>query len=133
MPALALRPSAGCTRAARRSRTGLDSSLEVGWEFRRWKDGRVLSAENLMGVCDRLYGEKTYTVHRADLLDALKSAVPAGAVQLGRRCTAVDLNKQAATPRFAEGSIVEAVLADCLAADRTSGQVTANSATRPSV
>ncbi len=41
--------------------------LDVGWEFRRWADGRVLSAEDLAGSCERLYGERTYTVHRADL------------------------------------------------------------------
>src|SRR6266498_1082824 len=39
--------------------------LEVGWEFRRWADGQVLSAEDLAGSCERLFGERTYTVHRA--------------------------------------------------------------------
>src|SRR5215472_15365356 len=45
--------------------------LETGWEFRRWQDGTVLSAENLAARCEQLYGEHTYTAHRADLLDAL--------------------------------------------------------------
>src|ERR1700744_1757218 len=48
--------------------------LETGWEFRRWQDGRVLSAEDLATKCARLYGERTYTAHRADLLDALRRA-----------------------------------------------------------
>ena len=61
--------------------------LETGWEFRRWADGRVLSAENLSEACERLYGERTYTVHRADLLAAVRSAVPkaaAAATPVGR-------------------------------------------------
>lgn len=63
--------------------------LEVGWEFRRWEDGRVLSAEDLTGVCERLYDERCYTIHRADLLDVVKSAVPDGWVRLGARCTGI--------------------------------------------
>ncbi|MDR0342760.1 MAG: FAD-dependent monooxygenase, partial [Nocardiopsaceae bacterium] len=35
-------------------------TLEVGWEFRRWEAGRILSAEDLAGSCERLYGENTY-------------------------------------------------------------------------
>src|SRR3954447_488762 len=50
--------------------------MEVGWEFRRWENGAVLSAENLAARCTHLYGEHTYTAHRADLLDALRWAVP---------------------------------------------------------
>jgi salicylate hydroxylase len=40
--------------------------LEWGWEFRRWENGAVLSAERLDGACERLYGERTYVTHRAD-------------------------------------------------------------------
>jgi 2-polyprenyl-6-methoxyphenol hydroxylase-like FAD-dependent oxidoreductase len=64
--------------------------LEVGWEFRRWQDGRVLSAEDLATRCARLYGERTYTAHRADLLDAISRAVPAEDVRLGKRCVGLD-------------------------------------------
>ena len=52
-------------------------ALETGWEFRRWRDGSVLSSEDLATRCERLYGERTYTAHRADLLDAVRRAVPA--------------------------------------------------------
>lgn len=61
--------------------------LQVGWEFRRWRDGTVLSAEDLASACERLYGEPTYTVHRADLLEMIAQAVPGGTVRLGMRCT----------------------------------------------
>lgn len=63
--------------------------LDTGWEFRRWQDGTVLSAEDLASSCERLYGEQTYTAHRADLLEVLRSAVPDAWVRYGRRC--VDL------------------------------------------
>jgi salicylate hydroxylase len=64
--------------------------LETGWEFRRWQDGRVLSAEDLATKCAALYGERTYAAHRADLLAAVSRAVPAEDVRLGQRCTGLD-------------------------------------------
>ncbi|MEU5194071.1 FAD-dependent monooxygenase [Streptomyces scabiei] len=79
-----------------------------GWEFRRCTDGNVLPVEELSGVCERLYGERTYVVHRADLLDSLKAAVPSGWIGLGARCTAVDVRKNVVLLRFADGSQVEA-------------------------
>jgi salicylate hydroxylase len=82
--------------------------LETGWEFRRWQDGTVLSAEDLDTRCERLYGEHTYTAHRADLLDALGQAVPDGAVRLGRRCVNIDGEAGPAVLTFADGEVVEA-------------------------
>ncbi|MGW4867463.1 FAD-dependent monooxygenase [Streptomyces chartreusis] len=82
--------------------------LEWAWEFRRWADGSVLSVERLGGVCERLYGERTYTVHRADLLDTVRSAVPDEWVRLGRRCTAVEAGPDGAVLHFADGSAVAA-------------------------
>jgi glycine hydroxymethyltransferase len=34
--------------------------LDIGWEFRRWRDGTVLSAQDLTAKSARLYGEHTY-------------------------------------------------------------------------
>jgi len=82
--------------------------LETGWEFRRWEDGTVLSAESLAVRCEQLYGEHTYTAHRADLLDAIRLAVPAGAVRLGRRCTGVAAGGARPVLRFADGTETEA-------------------------
>lgn len=78
--------------------------MDVGWEFRRWEDGRVLSAEDLRGACVQLYGEHTYTMHRADLLDVVGAAVPDGTVRLGMRCTGVDPASDGAVLTFADGS-----------------------------
>jgi salicylate hydroxylase len=82
--------------------------LDVGWEFRRWADGRILSAEDLAESCERLYGERTYTMHRADLLSTIATAVPAGAVHLGKRCTGLSVHGDCATVTFADGTSVEA-------------------------
>jgi 2-polyprenyl-6-methoxyphenol hydroxylase-like FAD-dependent oxidoreductase len=81
--------------------------LDVGWEFRRWEDGRVLSSENLAGSCERLYGERTYTVHRADLADAIGTAVPRDAVRPGKRCTSVTVRGDTAVLAFADGTSAE--------------------------
>ncbi|GCB46251.1 FAD-dependent monooxygenase [Streptomyces sp. NL15-2K] len=80
--------------------------MEVGWEFRRWENGAVLSAENLQEGCIRLYGEHTYTAHRADLLDALRSAVPEHSVHLGKRCVSVEFEGDQAVLRFDDGETV---------------------------
>ncbi len=82
--------------------------LDIGWEFRRWQDGTVLSAEDLAGACERLYGEHTYTAHRADLLDAISSVVPASAIQLGRRCTGLAIRGSRPVLQFEDGQIAEA-------------------------
>ena len=82
--------------------------LETGWEFRRWADGTVLSAENLAAKCEQLYGEHTYTAHRADLHDAIRMAFPAGVVRLGNRCTGISTDGARPVLRFADGAEIEA-------------------------
>ncbi|WP_326570361.1 hypothetical protein OIE69_03065 [Actinacidiphila glaucinigra] len=82
--------------------------LDVGWEFRRWQDGTVFSAEDLAADCERLYGEQTYTAHRADLLAALRSQLPAGAVVLGHKCARVDTRGESLRRDFAHGAGAEA-------------------------
>lgn len=103
--------------------------LDWGWEFRRWTDGTVLSVEKLNGVCERLYGERTYGVHRADLLDSLRAAVPSEWVRLGARCTAVDAGEDIVLLRFADGSHAEADIV--IGADGVHS-VVRNSVTEPS-
>lgn len=80
--------------------------MKVGWEFRRWENGAVLSAENLEEGCMRLYGEHTYTAHRADLLNALRSAVPEHSIHLGKRCVSVDFEGDQAVVQFEDGEVI---------------------------
>ena len=82
--------------------------LETGWEFRRWADGSVLFAQQLREACARRYGEHTWTMHRADLLAVLRSAIPDEAVKLGRRCTGVSQDAEGVTLTFSSGRPVRA-------------------------
>jgi 2-polyprenyl-6-methoxyphenol hydroxylase-like FAD-dependent oxidoreductase len=82
--------------------------LEVGWEFRRWQDGRVLFSQRMGADCERLYGEWCYTAHRADLLDTLLSAVPEPGPRLGARCVQVRRHDGEVELGFADGSAVTA-------------------------
>jgi salicylate hydroxylase len=82
--------------------------LETGWEFRRWSDGSVLSAEDLDVRCAELYGEDTYVLHRADLLAAIKSAVPECIVRLGSRVSSVAQSTDGVSLVLADGSVHEA-------------------------
>lgn len=81
--------------------------LDTGWEFRRWEDGSVLSSENLSANCKRLYGEQTYTVHRADLLRAIASSVPLQAIRLGHKCVGLDQRHGVLQLTFANGQQAE--------------------------
>jgi salicylate hydroxylase len=83
-------------------------ALEVGWEFRRWQNGEVLSAEQLTDTCEALYGERSYVSHRADLLDAIRAAVPTDRIRLGARCTGVETQDSGVRLHFADGSIADA-------------------------
>ncbi|MGN6796054.1 MAG: FAD-dependent monooxygenase, partial [Streptosporangiaceae bacterium] len=82
--------------------------LDVGWEFRRWEDGRILSAEDLAGSCERLCGERTYTAHRADVLSTIACAVRPGTVQLGRSCTGATVRGHRVVLAFSDGTSAEA-------------------------
>jgi salicylate hydroxylase len=62
--------------------------LEAAWEFRRWQQGDVLSVQRMGATCVDLYGAHCYTAHRADLLQMLLQALPAGGVVGDRRCVA---------------------------------------------
>lgn len=78
--------------------------LEVGWEFRRWENGEVLSAEQLTSRCEDLYGERTYVAHRADLLRALTAAMPKEWLRLGKRCIDVTQHSAGAELKFDDGT-----------------------------
>jgi 2-polyprenyl-6-methoxyphenol hydroxylase-like FAD-dependent oxidoreductase len=82
--------------------------LDTGWEFRRWRDGTVLSAQDLTSESARRYGEHTYTVHRADLLGAVSGAVPAGTVRLGKRLDGFTVSGAGVRLSFADGEQAEA-------------------------
>jgi salicylate hydroxylase len=83
-------------------------ALETGWEFRRWADGTVLFSQQLGDACYRRYGEHTWTMHRADLLAVLGSALGGVTVETGRRCTGAAQDADGVTLTFATGDPVRA-------------------------
>jgi FAD-dependent urate hydroxylase len=68
----------------------------------RTAGGRTLSRSE-PGDMERLFGEPTVAIHRADLHDILLSALPAGTVRLGAKCTGFEQGKDSVTARFAGG------------------------------
>jgi salicylate hydroxylase len=63
--------------------------LEAAWEFRRWRDGRVLFVQPMGDECVRLYGAPCYVAHRADLVALLRRPLPRELLHLDHRCVAV--------------------------------------------
>lgn len=74
--------------------------LEAAWEFRRWKDGRVLFVQEMGTVCERLYGAHCYVAHRADLLKLFQQALPPDMVRLDQRCVEVHQDEHGAQLTF---------------------------------
>jgi len=78
------------------------------WQItRNWKTGRVISKSSRQQQA-AAFGLLGATVHRADLLDVLADALPAGIVTLGKRCTEVLPDGDIAVARFADGGEIEA-------------------------
>ena len=80
------------------------------FEFRRWDDGRVLSATPLGAELERAYGAPYLHVHRGDLVERLAAALPADRLEFGRRCVDVRVRGERAEVEFADGSRVDADL-----------------------
>ena len=78
--------------------------LDAAWEFRRWKDGRVLFVQPMGDECERLYGTHCYVAHRADLLDLLQQALPPHLLRLDHRCVDVAQSEHEAELTFCASS-----------------------------
>ena len=78
------------------------------WQvMRNWKTGRVIGKTSRQRAA-ATFGIEGATVHRADLLDVLAGALPAGIVTLGKRCEQVRTDGGTAVARFTDGSEIEA-------------------------
>jgi salicylate hydroxylase len=82
--------------------------LEAAWEFRRWRDGRVLSVQPMGEECERLYGAPCYVAHRADLLALLQETFPREHLRLGHRLVGIEQDAQEARLLFAGQDTVSA-------------------------
>jgi salicylate hydroxylase len=59
----------------------------MAWHQRRWDDGRTLLRTPLADPLEAEFGFPHYQMHRADLLDALASAIPDERIHVGHRLT----------------------------------------------
>jgi len=67
-------------------------------------DGRLIAS---VQVTDSMGWNATYGMHRADLVDILANALPAGVVRTGHRCTGFERREGTARVSFANGAVAE--------------------------
>lgn len=70
---------------------------------RTWDTGEITSNIEMQQAAEQRYGARQYTMHRADLLEALERAVPPECVRLGKRLAAIEEGADIVL-RFADGT-----------------------------
>ncbi|MDE1186866.1 MAG: FAD-dependent monooxygenase [Pantoea sp.] len=75
---------------------------------RSWRSGRVLFRSETRSACLERFGAPFFQVQRSDLHAHLRSALPAGILRPGMRCTGVETRDDTAVLRFADGSTAQA-------------------------
>jgi salicylate hydroxylase len=75
---------------------------------RIWDTGKETSRLEMADEAERRYGAPQLTIHRADLLDALRRQLPETVVKLHHRIATVDLGTPIPRIRFANGGEHEA-------------------------
>lgn len=71
---------------------------------RMWDTGEETSRLEMADAAERSYGAPQLTIHRADLLNALRAQLPADVIELGRKVTGVATGADNATVTFSDGS-----------------------------
>jgi salicylate hydroxylase len=74
---------------------------------RSGKTGAAIATTQMKGVYEAQYGIGYHTLLRADLQNLLAARLPAGVLQLGKKCKSVDNRADAVTLRFEDGSTVD--------------------------
>jgi len=74
---------------------------------RMWDTGEVTSKLEMSDAAEEKYGAPQLTVHRADLLNALRQQLPEEAIKLGHRAEAIDNIENKPRVRFTNGAIRE--------------------------
>ena len=83
------------------------SSEPIGLTWRDWDSGEIHNCLPF-GDFEKRYGAKYYVVHRSDLHRLLSEAVPQSSIQLGKRCTAVEVRNGSVGLSFKDGTSAEA-------------------------
>lgn len=71
---------------------------------RTWDTGETTSILEMADAAERQYGAPQLTIHRADCLKALETALPPDVIKLGRKATAIENGADKVVVRFADGS-----------------------------
>ncbi len=71
---------------------------------RMWDTGAETSRLELENVAEEKYGAPQFTIHRADLLNALRQQLPAEVIKLGHRIDLLDIGDDNATATFVDGA-----------------------------
>lgn len=74
---------------------------------RTWDSGEETSRIKMASAAEARYGSPQLTMHRADLLEALKALLPPGVVRLGKRLTEVAPRDRWTVLRFEDGADAE--------------------------
>lgn len=89
--------------------------LEAAWEFRRWRDGRVLFVQPMGVACEQRYGAQCYVAHRADLVGMLRRSLARELLHLDSRCIAIRQNDHGVELTFVDrAGGTSAVVADAV-------------------
>ncbi len=72
---------------------------------RMWDTGAETSRLEMSDAAEEKYGAPQLTIHRADLLNALRQQLPEAAIKLGHRAEAVDNIEQRPRVRFTNGAV----------------------------
>jgi salicylate hydroxylase len=83
------------------------ASEPTGFSWRDWSTGEIRYSLPF-GDFEKRYGAKYYVVHRSDLHRLLSEAVPPASIQLGKRCTRVELRNGSVGLSFDDGTGAEA-------------------------
>ena len=71
---------------------------------RMWDSGQETSRLEMADTAQQRYGAPQLTIHRADLIRALKDKLPADVIRLGRRVVAIGRDHDKPSVSFADGS-----------------------------
>jgi salicylate hydroxylase len=90
-----------------------EAAIAIGWATKRqlvrsWRSGRIITRHDRAGDFVARFGAMPLTIHRADLLDILRHALPDASIRRGALCTGVAGDDNGAQASFADGSAIEA-------------------------
>lgn len=82
--------------------------VPLSYDFRDLESGKMLFVVPLGHEAAKRYGAPLYNIHRADLIDILGRALPAGTIRFGTRCTDIAQDDEGVTVTLDSGEKLRA-------------------------